>query len=190
MAEEILQAERKPTSDTNEIVDDGDSDSDKEMIEEVRSKELRAAPSSLSIAKREAEASSSSNAKREAEVSEPSNLEQHWKKIRTTGKGVEMISKIGHLLDEESQKHSDRVGFLQVRLVVPKATNRKPKVQRKEDGDKNFLFSDCNNEIQRGLRKPKVAEWQTWKKFNARVSISKEEAAELRDQGVAIQPTQ
>ena len=117
-----------------------DSDSDKDMIEEVRSKELRAAPSSSSTAKREAEASSSSNAKREAEVSEPSNLEQHWKKTRTTGKGVEMISKIGYLLDEESQKHSDRVGFLQVRLVGPKATNRKPKVQRKKDGDNTLRF--------------------------------------------------
>ena len=59
----------------------------------------------------------------------------------------------------------------------PKKTpKRKP--QNKKDGDKNLRYSSCSPDIQRGLDKARCKEWQTWKKFNAGVILSKAEVRE------------
>ena len=126
-----------------------------------------------------------SSSKREAS---PSTLASHWKRNKVTGKGIELLEKTANLFDEEDQ---DRVGFLQVRLVPPKqkkTSARKP--PKKKDGDKNLSFASCSVEVQQGLRKSRVKEWQKWKEFNAGVLLSKAEVQELVNEGVKVYPMQ
>ena len=104
-----------------------------------------------------------------------------------------MMSKIAYLFDEtDMKKNSDRVGFLQVRLVGPQKpkAGRKAKVQKKKDGDKNLRYSTSSPEIQAGLRKSRVTEWKKWLQFNAGVLLSMGELAELQAEGVTVQPMQ
>ena len=107
-------------SDSESEAGDKDEESDSDMsvneeAEKVRSKELRAPAAPVSSSKR-----SSSSATPPGE-----GLSRHWKKTKTTGKGVAMIEKIAYLFDEQDAKqNSDRVGFLQVRLVGPQKPNR------------------------------------------------------------------
>ena len=104
-----------------------------------------------------------------------------------------MLSKVAYLFDDQdARQNSNRVGFLQVRLVGPQKPKaaRKAKVQKKKGGDKNLRCSDTSPEIQRGLRKSRVVEWQKWKQFNAGVVLSKKEVDDLLAQGVTIQPMQ
>jgi hypothetical protein len=104
-----------------------------------------------------------------------------------------MVEKIAFLFEErDAKQNSERVGFLQVRLVGPQKpkANRKAKVQRKKDGDKNLRYSNSSPEIQAGLRKSRVTEWQKWMQFNAGVVLSKAEVDELLAEGVTIQPMQ
>ena len=97
-----------------------------------------------------------------------------------------MVEKIAYMFDAEDPQ---RTSFLQVRLTK-RATLRKPKVQRKKDGDKNLRYADCPPDIQAGLRKTRVEEWQKWQKFNAGVVLSTEEVKKLLAEGVTVQPMQ
>ena len=104
-----------------------------------------------------------------------------------------MVEKIAYLFDRtDAKQNSDRVGFLQVRLVGPQKPKAKckAKVQKKKDGDKNLRYSSSSPEIQAGLRKSRVTEWQKWMQFNAGVVLSKAEVDELLAEGVTIQPMQ
>ena len=104
-----------------------------------------------------------------------------------------MISEIAYFFDEaDAKKNSDRVGFLQVRLVGPQKPKlpRKPKVQRKKDGDNNLSFSASSPEIRQGLLKSRRTEWQKCRQSEAGVVLSKDEVAELTAEGVTIQPKQ
>ena len=69
-----------------------------------------------------------------------------------------------------------------------KAPARKP--PKKKDGDKNLSYNSCSPDIQQGLRKARVKEWQKWKDFNAGVLLSKAELQELLDAGVKVNPMQ
>ena len=144
--------------------------------------ELRASPSSSP----NSAPLSTSSSKREA--SPTGALTTHWKRNKVTGKGVELLEKTANLFDETDQ---DRVGFLQVRLAPPKQKKtpaRKP--PKKKDGDKNLSFASCSVEIQKGLRRSRVKEWQKWKEFNAGVILSKTEVQELVNEGVKVYPMQ
>ena len=123
--------------------DSDESDSDRE--EEVRSKELRAEPVSKR-AKTEAHEKRLPIGNVYTPDASSSSLSKHFKKTNTTGKGGERRKKSAERGDEaDAKKDSDRVGFLQVRLVGPQKpkAQTKPKVQRKKDGDKNLRFSNC-----------------------------------------------
>ena len=48
------------------------------------------------------------------------SLAAHWKRNKVSGKGVEMLESMAFLFDDDVED-SDRVGFLQVRLMAPKA---------------------------------------------------------------------
>jgi len=151
---------------------------------ELRAKELRAP---LSLAQQDALRDVPTSFKREA-ADEP--YSSHLKRNKVTGKGVEILEKMAYLFDEDS-KDQDRVGFIQVRLAAPrqkKTPARKP--PKKKDGDKNLSFASCSPEIQQGLRKARVKEWQKWKEFNAGVILSRTELQELLDEGVKVSPMQ
>ena len=59
-----------------------------------------------------------------------------------------------------------------------------------KDGDKNLRYSQCDPEIQKGLRKARAEEWKKWQKFNAGVVLDKPEVDRLIQEGVTIQPMQ
>ena len=144
----------------SEAGEDEESDSDMSDSEEKKaiSTELRVPAAPASSSKR-----SSSSATPSGE-----GLSRHWKKTNTTGKGVATIEKIAYLFDEQDAKqNSDRVGFLQVRLVGPQKPKlpRKQKVQRKKDGDKNLSFASCSPEIQKGLLNSRYEEWKKFEKY-------------------------
>ena len=167
-----------PAQAAAEESDDDSGTEDEDDHDVVGSKELRAAP-----------------VKRASTTDAPlGNLSQHSKKTKTTGKGENLLmSKIAYLFAEADAKHNpDRVGFLQVRLVGPRKpkSQLKPKVQRKKDGYKNLRFSNCSPDIQKGLRKSRVTEWQKWKQFNAGVILTRKEVRGLHDEGVTVQPMQ
>ena len=71
-------------------------------------------------------------------------LTSHWKRTKVTGKGLEMLESIAYLFDDDP----DRPGFLQVRLMAPKA-RKKParKPPKKKDGDKNLSYNHCSPDI-------------------------------------------
>ena len=113
------------------------------------------------------------------------------KRNKVTGKGVEMLEKIAYLFDDDLQKNHEKVGFIQVRLAAPKQKKtpaRKP--PKKKDGDKNLHFASCSADIQAGLRKSRVKEWQKWKEFNAGIILSKDELQKLVQEGVKVSPMQ
>ena len=101
-----------------------------------------------------------------------------------------MIEKLAYMFDCENEDNFQRSGFIQVRLAGPKIKKKSRPPPRKKDGDKNLRYSNCTPDIQAGLRKSRVTEWQKWKQFNAGVILTKEEVQELRDEGVTIQPMQ
>ena len=72
---------------------------------------------------------------------DPTSLAQIWKRTKTTGKGVQLLEKMAYYFqtDEDTREESDRVGFLQVRLVQGKERQRTKK-QVKKDGDKKPTF--------------------------------------------------
>ena len=98
-------------------------------------------------------------------VSDDGSLRHQWKKTKTSGKGVELLDKVGLLFDGTSKP--ERTGFLQVRLAAPREEKKSRKPPKKKDGDKNLRFEACSPEVQRGLRKSRVTEWQEWKRVNA-----------------------
>ena len=121
--------------------------------------------------------------------SDGTSLAQIWKKAKITGKGVQLLDKVAYYFEDDPTKDSDRVGFLQVRLVQGKEKARTKK-QVKKDGDKNLRFKDCTPDIQEGLRKSRCVEWDKWTQFNAAVVMSKAEVDQLVKEGVTIQPMQ
>ena len=163
-------------------------DDDDLMIDDATAKELRA-NSPQPTSNRNAEPPRQSP-KRDAS---PAPLVEHLKRNRVSGKGVEMLEKIAYLFDEDLDKEmcQKKVGFLQVRLAPPKPKKtpaRKP--PKKKDGEKNLSFASCDPEVQEGLRKTRVKEWEKWQQFNAGVILSKDEVNKLRDEGVQIHPMQ
>ena len=124
-------------------------DSEDEGEDKLGSNELRAMPPVAS--------------KRASESASSSGLSQHWKRTKTIARGAEMIPGIAYLFDAaDPKKNSDRVGFLQVLLVGPQKPKpqRKPKVQRKKEGEENFNFSASSQEFRQGLPKPRRTAWQ------------------------------
>ena len=103
-----------------------------------------------------------------------------------------MLERIGYLFDEALQDDHDRVGFIQVRLAAPRSkkisSTKKP--PKKKDGDKNLRFAACIQQIQAGLCKSRIKEWQKWKEFNAAVILSPSELQQLQDAGVKVSPMQ
>ena len=95
--------------------------------------------------------------KREAPPSE--GLTAHWKRTKVTGKGVDLLENIANLFDDDTVLDSDRVGFLQVRLMAPK-TKKTParKPQKKKDGDNNLSYVSCRPDIKRGLDQSRCKE--------------------------------
>mgnify|MGYP003309443906 CR=1 FL=1 len=173
------------------ILDDSDQGEESASDEDaLPAEELRASPNISAV--REGRGSSAARAgPYQREVPRPKSLEQHWKRTKTTGKGVEMLEKMACLFDIDDQPDPELVGFLQVRLMAPK-TKKTPtrKPQKKKDGDKNLSYASCSPEIQRGLDKSRCKEWQTLKKFNAGVLLPKAEVAALQNEGVKVYPMQ
>ncbi len=93
------------------------------------------------------------------------SLAAQMKRNKVTGKGVEMLEKIAYLFDEDDKGNmsTDKVGFLQVRLIAPKVKKVTKKPMKAKDGDKNLAFASCSPEVQAGLRKSRVVEWRKWK---------------------------
>ena len=58
-------------------------------------------------------------------------------------------------------------------LVGGREKNRSKKQVKANDGDKNLRYSQCDPEIQKGLRKARAEEWKKWQKFNAGVVLDK-----------------
>ena len=113
------------------------------------------------------------------------------KRNRVTGKGVEMLEKMAYLFDEDLQDDPQKIAFIQVRLMAPKARKtpaRKP--PKKKDGDKNLSYNSCSPDIQKELQKCRAAEWRKFEKFNAGVILSRKEVQELQDAGVKVNPMQ
>ena len=125
-----------------------------------------------------------------ASSSQENPLARALKRAKIQGKGVDMVSRIANLISKDDGNETQRVGFLQVRLVGPRPSNKAKKVARKKDGERNLKFEDCPPEIQRGLKKARCAEWQKWMKFNAAVILSDEEENALRSDGVKVLPMQ
>ena len=161
------------------------SEEDDEMtLPEDSSKELRAKHSS-----KELRAALPKKRDNESEGSDTQSLSSHWKKTKTTGKGTKMIEKLAMMFDCDNEDNFQRSGFIQVRLAGPKIKKKSRPPPRKKDGDKNLRYSNCTPDIQAGLRKSRVTEWQKWKQLNAGVILTKE-VQELRDEGVTLQPMQ
>ena len=119
------------------------------------------------------------------------SLHSQWKRNKVTGKGVDLLEKIGYYFDEDLQYDQDREAFIQVRLAAPKAKKtpaRKP--PKKKDGDKNLSFASCSPEIQKGLLNSRYEEWKKFESFNAGVILSREEVQQLQDAGVKVNPMQ
>ena len=93
------------------------------------------------------------------------SLAAQMKRNKVTGKGVEMLEKIAYLFDEDDKGNmsTDKVGFLQVRLIAPKVKKVTKKPMKAKDGDKNLAFASCSPEVPAGLRKSRVVEWRKWK---------------------------
>jgi len=152
-------------------------------------KELRAQP----VKRKELRADVTEQTRSVAEEPRSNQLAQAWKKTKTTGKGVDIVERIGNLLtiSQDMKGDGERKSFVQVRLVGArerKTPAKKP--VRPKDGDKNLRYSDCTPEIQEGLRKTRAEEWTKWMKYSAGVVLTKDEVDKLRDEGVSIQPMQ
>ena len=114
-------------------------------------------------------------------------MQQAWKKTKTSGKGVAILERLSHHLANE-EGDFEKTGFIQVRLVGPRAKKQTKKPVRPKDGEKNLRYADCTPEIQKGLRRCRAEEWQKWMKFNAGVVISQDEVDLLMSEGVKILP--
>jgi hypothetical protein len=203
-AAEQKEDEKKPKKKPKDSSESENSDLEKIFDEVGNASEHGATSKELREPERQSSSSSSVPVKRQGpEVQtqeaaqgpavpeeDTSSLQSNWKRSKTTGKGVKMFEKTAFLFDDDMSKDNDRVGFLQVRLVGPKQRNRAPKIQRKKDGDKNLRYSETSPEIQKGLKKSRVVEWQKWKQFNAGVVLTREEVNELQAKGVKIHPMQ
>ena len=74
----------------------------------------------------------------------------------------------------------------QYHRVGGREKNRSKKPVKVKDGDKNLRYSQCEPEIQKGLRKARAEEWKKWQKFNAGVVLDKPEVDRLIQEGVTI----
>ena len=163
--------------------------------EPFQRKELRAGPSSAASSSAPALGDKRKELRAPAEpvieeVAEGnSSLQQAWKKTKTSGKGVAILERLSHHLANE-EGDFEKTGFIQVRLVGPRAKKQTKKPVRPKDGEKNLRYADCTPEIQKGLRRCRAEEWQKWMKFNAGVVISQEEVDLLMSEGVKILPMQ
>ena len=163
----------------------GESSSEEE---EATAKELRARPKEL-------RATPEKRTQEEPEETSPNPLARELKRSKTTGKGVDLVQNIANLLavDEDSKQDRERIAFLndrQYHLVGGRPRNRSKKPVKAKDGDKNLRYSQCDPEIQKGLRKARAEEWKKWQKFNAGVILSKREVDKLIQEGVSTQPMQ
>ena len=113
---------------------------------------------------------------KEPEVEAPNPLARELKRSKTTGKGVSLLENITSLLtaDDDLKQDRERMAFLndrQYHLVGGREKNRSKKPVKAKDGDKNLRYSQCEPEIQKGLRKARAEEWKKWQKFNAGVVL-------------------
>ena len=162
--------------------------------EPFQRKELRADPSSSSgsvpaLGDKRKELRASAEPVIEEVAEGNSSLQQAWKKTKTSGKGVAILERLSHHLANE-EGDFEKTGFIQVRLVGPRAKKQTKKPVRPKDGEKNLRYADCTPEIQKGLRQCRAEEWQKWMKFNAGVVVSQQEVDLLMSEGVKILPMQ
>ena len=158
-----------------ELRSQGDSSGSAEILS---AKELRAGSPEPT---RQLTIAPPSPAKRGVSPEPDTSLHSQWKRNKVTGKGVEMLERIGYYFDEDLQYDQDREAFIQVRLAAPKAKKtpaRKP--PKKKDGDKNLSFASCSPEIQKGLLNSRYEEWKKFESFNAGVILSREEVQQLQ----------
>ena len=108
------------------------------------------------------------------------------KQSRTTKTGVETLQDVSYLYQKGHCEHQ-RNGFLRVRMVGMRQSNKK-KLLKKKDGERNLHFPSCPPDVQAALRETRHAEWKKWMNFNAGVLLADEEVRPLTEAGCEICP--